>query len=185
MLIGICGKSGSGKTTLANQIIKYYKGNAIHCDVDKIGHKAHTDPISKEKIINHFGNEILTNGNIDRKKLGKIVFNSKEEMQKLTEVTWTYMQQEIDKIIHDNKDKVIILDWILLPNSKYLKQCKYSILLDVPYEVRKKRAMLRDSITEEAFDLRDKASPIYDENQFNLILKNNTNKEFERLAKLL
>lgn len=185
MLIGICGKSGSGKTTLANQIINFYGGNAIHCDIDKIGHKTHTDPSSKQKLINCFGEKILTEGNIDRKKLGKIVFNSKDEMQKLTDITWDYMQKEIDKLIEENENKIIILDWILLPNSKYLDKCPIRILLDIPYEVRMQRTILRDNISEEAFALREKASPIYDKEKFNFILKDNTNKEFERLAKLL
>lgn len=180
MIIGICGKSGSGKSTLANQIIEHYKGNAIHCDIDKIGHKTHDDLFCKQRIIDCFGRSILTDGNIDRKKLGKIVFNDKLQMQKLTNITWKYMENEIDRTIKENKDKIIILDWILLPESKYLKECKIKILLDIPYEIRKKRAMLRDNISDEAFDLREKASYNYNKNDFNFIIKNDMKSEFER-----
>ena len=44
------------------------------------------------------------------------------------------------------------------------------ILLDVPYEIRKERAMLRDNITEEAFQLREKASIDYDVNKFDYVI---------------
>ena len=36
------------------------------------------------------------------------------------------------------KSNVIILDWILLPITKYFDQCDIKILLDIPYEIRKK-----------------------------------------------
>ena len=41
-------------------------------------------------------------------------------MNKLTDITWKYMQIEIDNFLNINKDKIIIIDWLLLPNSKIL-----------------------------------------------------------------
>ena len=48
------------------------------------------------------------------------------------------MQIEIDNFLNTNKDKIIIMDWLLLSNSKYLDMCDVKILLDIPYEIRKK-----------------------------------------------
>ena len=184
MLIGICGKSGSGKSTLANDLIQIYK-NALHCDIDKVGHKALLDEKVKENLINSFGYKIITDNVVDRKKLGNIVFSSKKEMEKLTNITWNYMQKEIDFIIESNKDKLIILDWILLPKSKYLKQCKLKILLDIPYEIRKERALIRDNISEESFKLRDDSSLIFNNDDFDLIIKDNKEINLERIVNLL
>ena len=48
MLIALCGKSGSGKTTLEN-LLKERNKNAVHLDIDKIGHEALlTDKVKKE-----------------------------------------------------------------------------------------------------------------------------------------
>ena len=94
------------------------------------------------------------------------------------------MQIEIDKFISDNKDKTIILDWLLLPLSKYFDMCDVKILLDIPYEVRKERAMRRDNITEEVFDLRESASIDYDENQFDYVLKTNNKEDVEKMVKI-
>ena len=168
MIIGICGKSGSGKTTLANEIIKLTENKAIHLDIDKVGHRSLLLPNVKEKLVNSFGNSILKKDMVDRKKLAKIVFNSKEAMNKLTDITWKYMQIEIDNFLNTNKDKIIIIDWLLLPNSKYFDMCDVKILLDIPYEIRKKRAMKRDNITEEAFDLREQASINFDVDAFDM-----------------
>ena len=182
MVICICGKSGSGKTTIAKNLNNIIP-NSIHIDIDTIGHKSYLDANVKEKLINTFGNGIITNDNIDRKKLSKIVFSNKDEMKKLEQITWEYMEKEIDNIIDNNKNKIIILDWLLLPKTKYFNNNNFKILVDIPYEIRKERAMKRDNITEETFDLRDKASIDYDNNSFDYIIRKNT--DIKRLVKLI
>lgn len=182
MIIGICGKSCSGKSTLSKQILNYYKDKAIYIEIDKIGHKVLTMDKIKNDIINTFGTSITTYNEIDRKKLGKIVFNNNEEMNKLADCTWNAMEIEIDKLIDKNKDKIIILDWILLLKSKYYNECNIKILLDIPYDMRKKRATKRDNITEEAFDLREKASINYNHNDFDYIITSNDINDIKRMV---
>ena len=171
MIIGICGKSGSGKSTIAKQITSRYK-NAVHLDIDKIAHKSHKDEEVKQKIIGTFTEPVLTNNEINRKKLGRIVFASKEKMKLLEEITWEFMEKEIDDFINENKDKIIILDYILLPLTKYFDKCNIKILLDIPYHIRKQRVLSRDDITEEQFDLRDSAAIQYEISDFDIVLEN-------------
>ena len=171
MIIGICGKSGSGKSTIAKQITSRYK-NAVHLDIDKIAHKSHKDEEVKQKIIGTFTESVLTNNEIDRKKLGRIVFASKEKMKLLEEITWEFMEKEIDSFINENKDKIIILDYILLPLTKYFDKCNIKILLNIPYHIRKQRVLSRDDITEEQFDLRDSAAIQYEISDFDIVLEN-------------
>ena len=172
MIIGICGKSGSGKSTLAKSIEEVSTREVVHLEIDKVGHRALLNEEVKKELINEFGEHIIKGNNVNRKKLGDIVFNSRDEMQKLTDITWEYMQKEIDKFLEDNKDKVVILDWLLLTKSKYFDMCDIKILLDVPYEVRKMRAIKRDNITSEAFDLRERASIEFDKEKFDYVLEN-------------
>ncbi len=182
MIIGICGKSGSGKSTLAKQIMEL-NSNSIHLDIDKIGHKVLLIPEVIDELTKAFGKSIIENNLVNRKKLGDIVFNSRLKMNKLTDITWKYMQIEIDNILKDNKEKIVILDWLLLPNTKYFKMCDIKILLDIPYNIRMNRAILRDKITEEAFNLREKASINYDETAFDYVLKENDLEFGKRLVK--
>lgn len=179
MIICICGKSGSGKSTVSKIILENHP-NSIHIDIDKIAHKSHLDKHVKKSLINTFGTKILTNNEIDRKKLGIIVFSNKDEMKKLENITWNYMEKEIDKIIFDNKDKIIILDYLLLPRTKYFDNCDLKILIDIPYEIRKQRVMLRDNITEEKFDLRENLSLNYNKEKFDIILDD---KKIENIKK--
>ena len=185
MIIGICGKSGSGKTTLANQIIELTNNEAVHLDIDKVGHRVLLLPEVQEELINSFGESVVKENIVDRKKLGEIVFNSRNEMSKLSDISWKYMQIEIDNFLTLNKDKIIILDWLLLSISKYFDMCDIKILLDISYEIRKQRAIKRDNITEEEFDLREKASINFDKNAFDYVLKENDKEAIKRLVKSL
>ena len=183
MIIGICGKSGSGKSTLARMIMEHHE-DAIHLEIDKVGHYVLTLPEVKEELVRTFGNNVINENMVDRKKLGEIVFNSRERMDRLTDITWKFMQIEIDKFLESNKDKKVILDWLLLTKSKYFDMCDFRILLDIPYDIRKERAKLRDNITDEAFELREKASIDFDSNKFDYVIKGNQ-EDVLRMVKFL
>lgn len=185
MVVGICGKSGSGKSTLSKKIVELSTNDVVYLDIDKIGHEALLVDEVKEELLSSFGNSIFENGYVNRKVLGDIVFNSRKEMKKLSDITWEYMQLKIDKALVDNQDKVVILDWILLYTTKYFKMCDIKILLDIPYEVRKERAMKRDNISEEKFDLREKASIDFDKTDFDFVIEKEDKDVLKRLVKLL
>lgn len=182
MIIGICGNSGSGKTTLSKTIEKLIPENSIHLDIDKIGHLVLTIDEVKKELIKCFGENVIKEGNIDRKYLGDLVFNSRDKMESLTNITWKYMGMEIDKFLNINKDKIIILDWILLRDTKYFEMCDIKILLSVPYEIRKTRAMKRDNITESAFDTREKASITYNKEDFDYCIEDYTEETIKRMV---
>ena len=184
MIIEICGKSGSGKSTLAREIIKLTSDKAVHLDIDKVGHKVLLLPEVMEELINLFGESVVKENIVDRKKLGEIVFDSRKEMNKLSSITWSYMQIEIDNFFNENKDKIIILDWLLLPITKYFDMCDIKILINIPYEIRKERAMKRDSISSDAFDLREKASINFDESIFDCVINSNDLETVKRMVRL-
>ena len=180
MYIGICGLSGSGKSSLAKYLLERYN-NYLYVDIDIIGHKVNNLPIVKEELVNTFG-DILTNNEIDRKKLGRIVFNNKENMKKLEDITWKYMEREIDNIIKDNPN--VIFDWILLPKVKYFNKCDLKILLDIDKDIRKERIIKRDNISEDYFNLRDNSSYEYNYNDFDIILNDNNYSIFDNIEEL-
>lgn len=184
MIISIVGLSGSGKSFIS-KTLESYNSHIMHIDIDKIGHSSHHDPIVKQKLISSFGNNILTEGNIDRKKLGGIVFNSSEAMKQLEKITWSYMEQEIDKIITNNKDKIILLDWLLLPKTKFFYQSDLRILVTAPQEIRMKRAVKRDGITKEKFLEREASAPEIDNTQFEYIINNVDLKDTQERVKTI
>ena len=95
------------------------------------------------------------------------------------------MQIKIDKFLNLHKNKIIILDWLLLSILKYFDMCDIKMFLDIQNEVRKQRVMKRDNITEEAFNLRENASISFDESAFEYIISENDNEIVKRLVKSL
>lgn len=181
-IIGVTGKSGSGKTTFAELLAKKLKGKYI--DIDKIGHQALFQKEILDELCNRFGREILdANGNLDRKKIGEIVFIKRNKMKELSDLTWEYMQKVLDGILL-GEDSVIVLDWILLPHSKYWKMCDTKILVRSNDTKRKQKVLERDNISSEYFDKRDSASIDYSEIKFDFIFENDYSKQtIERMIK--
>jgi dephospho-CoA kinase len=93
-VIGLTGGIGSGKSTVAKFLAEM---GAVVLDVDKVGHEA-LKPNSKawKKVVNEFGKDILNaGGEIDRARLGEIVFNNPEALQRLNKI----MHPAIDDIV--------------------------------------------------------------------------------------
>ena len=175
-IISITGKSGSGKSTLTNLLAKKLKCTSI--DVDRIGHKATSDEKISQKLCEIFGNEILNETKkVDRKKLGNIVFSDKKKMDILTDITWGYMQEMLDEILEKEKGNTIILEWALLPISKYWKKSNVKILIKAEDEERKSKVIERDKISEEYFLKRDAGGIDYTPFEFDYIFENDYNLE--------
>lgn len=175
-IIGITGKSGSGKSTLATLLAKKLKCDSIN--IDKIGHKATEDEKIKGKLCEVLGKEILgENSKIDRKKLGNIVFSNPEKMDKLTKITWGYMQEILDTILQ-KQTSIIILEWALLPvDKKYWEKCDTKILMQADDTQRKNKVIQRDKITEEYFLKREAGSIDYTPFEFDFMFENDYKEE--------
>ena len=93
-------------------------------------------------------------------------------MQQINDITWSFMEQQIDQIIINNPNKIILLDWLLLPRTKFFYQSDLRILVTAPLEVRMARAIIRDGITKEKFLERESSAPEIDETQFEYIINN-------------
>lgn len=175
MIIYITGKSGSGKSTFSKLLAKElgYK----YIDVDDIGHKVYESPDIMEKVYQLFGTDINDEfGKFDRKKLGQIVFSERhsERVKAFNDLTWEYMKKMLDDKIVDNS----VVDWILLPNTKYWSNRALRILVKPQDEdARFKKIMSRDNITEKYVKLRDKASIEYNEKEFDFVFENDYNEE--------
>lgn len=84
-VIGLTGGISSGKSTVSQFLAKL---GAIIIDADKVGHEAFK-PDTKvwHEVVAAFGKQILTpNGEIDREKLGTIVFGNSEARARLNQI---------------------------------------------------------------------------------------------------
>ena len=150
-IIGITGNSGSGKSTISKLISKNYEAKII--DADKIAKEmTKNNGEYLQAIRQAFGNDVIKNNELDRKKLADIVFLNKAEKEKLDGLTFKYVVEEIKKELEANQNldyQYIILDVPLLFESKLDKLCDYTIGVIAPQTEKIKRICKRDKLSKE------------------------------------
>ncbi len=177
MIIGICGKSGSGKSKIADDLSKELGANVIN--FDKISHLSIETNSFKELVKTKISADVFDqNGNILRKKLGEVVFQDREKLDLINTCSEKIMCEIIDKLLEEQNQKHIILEYSLLHLMKYFNMCNFKILVTAKESVRCERVMNRDGISEEYFALREKNSPNYIPSLFDTIIENNTNDDY-------
>ncbi|MCF7860933.1 dephospho-CoA kinase [Candidatus Woesearchaeota archaeon] len=112
MIITITGRSGSGKTTLC-EYLKQKKTNICFISTDQIGHNILNQPKIKKQLVDLYSENILTNEDIDRKKLRPLVKNNLDMYNK---VIHPILRDEINKCIrtYDKTNDNIIIDSALI-----------------------------------------------------------------------
>ena len=141
-VIGIYGLICSGKSSFSKLLAKEL--NALYIDADIIGHKALNDKDKKEELIKEFSSDILdNNGNIDRKKLGKIVFGNSKKLRKLESINYPYIEEKVSKLINST-DKDVVIEAALIMRSEIYKMCNSLIYVnsktaDIINRMKKKR----------------------------------------------
>ena len=150
-IIGITGNSGSGKSTISKLISKNYEAKII--DADKIAKEmTKNNGEYLQAIRQAFGNDVIKNNELDRKKLADIVFLNRAEKEKLDGLTFEYVVEEIKKELETNQNldyQYIILDVPLLFESKLDKLCDYTIGVIAPKTEKIKRICKRDKLSKE------------------------------------
>lgn len=179
MIIGITGKSGSGKSYASEILAKNL--NLKHIDIDKISHEVLSYPETIKFLKKEFGDLVFDNNNLNRKKLGKIVFNDKTKLEKLNKFCQKLIEEKLDEIVQNNKN--LILDYALLPLLKNFNDCDIKILLTADFETRLSRVQTRENITKEYFLSRDNSVLNYDKKMFDYVLNNAKIEDIEALTK--
>ena len=120
-VIGLTGGIGTGKTSVSNILSSL---GASMINADKIGHKIY-EPNSEGwmEVVNAFGKEILNeNQEIDRKKLGSIVFKDKKYLDQLNSITHPRIYSEIEselQTLSNNNVTVSVVEAALLIEAKW------------------------------------------------------------------
>ncbi len=153
--IGLTGGIASGKS-LVSQLFADKKIDII--DADKIARELFIKnaPLL-ENLKQEFGSGIFTEqGELDRKALAKIVFNSEEKLAWLNQLTHPLVAKEIISQLSKVNSPYVILDFPLLFNKSgeipaHLKALVDRVLvIEVSLENQIKRLCQRDNIQKEA-----------------------------------
>ena len=160
MIIGITGGSGCGKTTLLN-LIRDQGGLVLDCDAI-YHHLLQTDPALTDAIEARFPGTV-SNGILDRKKLGKLVFSDEKALADLNKITHGAVKEYVLCKL-SNSPSLAAIDAIALFEGGLAELCDVTVAVTAPAEIRVERLMARDGISREYAENRIRAQ--HDEQWF-------------------
>ena len=149
IVIGLTGGIASGKSTVSN-LLKEMDIPVIDADVEARLAVEKGEP-AYLKIIKEFGPEILLpTEEIDRQKLGSIIFHHDDKRQLLNEIVHPDVRNRMKKQIKEANERgiaTIVLDIPLLFESKLTYMADKTLLVFVDRNVQLKRLMERNNLS--------------------------------------
>ena len=142
LLVALTGGIGSGKSLAAEYFAEL---GAQVLDFDQIAR----DVIERgsegfDEVIARFGDEILSQGNIDRRKLGDIVFSNPDARLDLEAIVHPKIREEFDTTVSELESGSILISQIpLLVESKNEYPFEFVITISAPEALRRTRLLER------------------------------------------
>ena len=145
-IIGLTGNIATGKSVVRRMLEHL---GAYTVDADALSHRA----IAKgapgyQPVLNEFGKWLLDKeGQIDRIKLGRLVFSDSEALGKLEDIVHPLVRQATDMLVQRARQPVIVVEAIKLLESDLRQLCDAIWVTDAPQEVQVERLIRKRGLT--------------------------------------
>ena len=152
LIVGITGPTGAGKTS-ALRALEQLGGCVLDCDA--IYHDMlRSDDGLRRAITDAFGRVFAADGQLDRQKLGTLVFGDPQQLVRLNTIIYAHLPRELERRMAASPAPIIGIDAINLVESGLSKLCDRTLAVLAPVEDRIRRIMARDGISDEYARLR-------------------------------
>jgi dephospho-CoA kinase len=160
-VIGLTGNIATGKSVVRKMLEHL---GAYSIDADALSHRA----IAKgapgyQKAIDTFGKWMVdSNGEIDRAKLGRLVFYDPEALQQLELIVHPLVEHAMDLMIQRASQQVIVIEAIKLLEGKMVGACDTVWTTYAPESIQKARLIKKRNMSEQDAIQRVHAQPPQD-----------------------
>ncbi len=186
-LVGITGGTGCGKTTALNVLESM---GALIVDADEVYHFLCAESAEmREELTERFG-DVYTDGKLDRKALGAIVFSDPEALKDLNRITHKYVSDEIQRRLELHAlggGKLAAIDAIALLEGRFAKRTAFNVAITAPTEARVQRLLMREGISEEYARSRiaaQRPNEYFEENCDYTLCNDGSRAEFENVCNI-
>ena len=145
--VGITGGIGSGKSTVAK--VFEVLGIPVYYADDAAKRLMNEDEELKQKIKEHFGEAVYSDGMLNKKMLAGIVFNAPQKLGLLNSLVHPATLKDAEKWMQKNTTPYCIKEAALIFESGAQQNLDYVIGVTAPAPLRILRTMQRDNITRE------------------------------------
>lgn len=162
IVIGLTGNIATGKSLILRML---HELGATTIDADKLAHQVmkRGTPVH-QAIVDQFGKFVTNNdGEIDRSRLGKIVFTMPEALTRLEAITHPAVRQLILRQIDQASSQVVAIEAIKLFESGLADQCQSTWVVTTPAQLQLKRLVERRKMPAETAQQRIKAQSAQEE----------------------
>ncbi|MDR0674732.1 MAG: dephospho-CoA kinase [Mycoplasmataceae bacterium] len=136
MLVCITGEIGSGKSTA----LKIIKNQGFHTfNMDGYIHRIYRwNKIGYQLINKHFGSNYVNNVQVDRIRLGKLVFSNSKELKKLNRLIIPLMQAQLQKMLKKSDIFFVEMGIYMHQRAAFSKYFQKVIFIDAKKTLKNK-----------------------------------------------
>ena len=147
-IIGLTGNIATGKSVVRRMLEHL---GAYTIDADALAHRTIAkDAPGYKPVVDEFGKWIVgKDGEIDRAKLGRLVFADPQALIRLEEISHPLVQQAVTLLIGRARQRVVVVEAIKLLESELRSLCNSIWVTDAPPEVQVARLMRKRGMSQE------------------------------------
>ncbi|MBN1303742.1 MAG: dephospho-CoA kinase [Anaerolineales bacterium] len=172
-VIGLTGNIATGKSVVRKMLEHL---GAYTIDADALTHRA----IAKgapgyQPVVDTFGKWVLDSiGQIDREKLGNVVFNDPDALKNLEAIVHPLVEQAVDMLAKRASQRVIVIEAIKLLESKLKDACDTVWVTDASVDLQISRLVRKRNMSKQEAETRVKAQGPQDEkvNAATVVIRN-------------
>lgn len=145
-VIGLTGNIATGKSVVRRMLEHL---GAYTIDADALTHRAYAKGApGYQQVLDKFGKWLLNReGEIDRQKLGKLVFSDPEAMKQLEEIVHPLVRQATEMLIKRATQPVVVIEAIKLLEGDLRKVCDSIWVTNAPEVIQVERLMRKRGLT--------------------------------------
>lgn len=147
-VIGLTGNIATGKSVVRRM---FEHLGAYTIDADALTHRTYANGApGYQAVIEKFGKWLVNkDGEIDRSKLGNLVFNDSEAMSQLEAIVHPFVRQAAEMLINRATQPVVVIEAIKLLEGDLRKVCDSIWVTNAPEEVQVERLIRKRGLTRE------------------------------------
>ena len=183
LIIGLTGGIASGKSTAADF---FQKAGLKVVNADMAAKEVFEKKEIQEKLLNHFGNDILENNTVSRKKVADRVFSDAKDLEYLNSIIHPEVRKKFQKIKESLAfNDILVYDVPLLFETNQDQEYDIIVTITASSKIRLERAMKRNGWSEDEFYRRDRSQiPMHEKEKRSDVVISNDGTVYELEEKL-